>query len=847
MDRWRPRTRVHHPRRGTPNGVVFSVFGNHTYAAAGTYPVTVTITKTASGSTAIASSQAVIAGAPLSPGTPVTLNTNSGVLLTNAVLGSFTDVNPAAPIGDFSATIDWGDGTPTSLGTIVQPDGVGTAFDVEGTHTYAAARLLLHADHRRPRDVDGSMGTLTGTVKVTDQTLTGALSYPVAGVENISTGTILLATFNDPNPLDTASGISATVNWGDVTGSFPAFVTLVGTSSTGGSMFEVTGNHIYTTPGIYTVSITATTLGGATTTLSPLTTTATVADAPITASGTSISGIEGNSTGSVVIATFIDADPKSTVADFTTGNGSVKVNWGDGSALQTLPASALTSSGSPDGVLYTVTAAHTYAEAGHDQLTVTITDTDGAMTSANSQATIADAPLSPSATQPTVSTTEAVVSSGPVGSFIDANPSAPTTDYTVVTIDWGDGTPRSAGTISQPGGVGTAFIVSGTHTYADSGVNGGIGHYPITIDVSDVDGVSTTIANTANVADVPLTVAGKLNPASNSDVFKTADITDVDEPNFVGTTNQPGATVSLYATATEVLDAGLDRHRYVRRQRRLEHHVEPGPGQWGLHYHGRGRGRRGPHGQQHDRDRAQPGHRHGRAQGDQRLVQPLPGPDRRHLPGLRRREQHRLGPGRGNLDRRQQLPVHHGAPPPRREVPRECHLRRPRYDQRDADGDSHDQWWPRHQGRLVLLHDRLGQPGACERSQGYRRQPVGRRVLRVFPLGEQRAGRQFRRPVECDPRQDLRASTVVGRGTPDRPPGTRQGKVHVGPTSTPSNQQPKQLSAKERYAHKIASKQAHSSTGSTPAVSSASPAASATPALVDQAVEELVVAKHHAS
>ena len=47
-------------------------------------------------------------------------------------------------------------------------------------------------------DVDGSTVTLNGTVTVTDQTLTGALTYPVAAVENISTGTVLLATFNDP-------------------------------------------------------------------------------------------------------------------------------------------------------------------------------------------------------------------------------------------------------------------------------------------------------------------------------------------------------------------------------------------------------------------------------------------------------------------------------------------------------------------------------------------------------------------------------------------------------------------------------------------------------------------------
>ena len=372
--------------QGTANGIVFSVFGNHTYTAAGTYPVSVTITKTATGATAIASSQAVIASAPLTPGAPVTVNTNSGVLLTNTVLGSFTDVNPAAPVGDFSATIDWGDGTPTSLGTIAQPSGAGTPFDVEGTHAYAAAgsyalKILVH-------DTDGSTGTVTGTVNVTDRALIDATAYPVSAVAGQNTGTIVLANFTDPNSLDTGSGVSATVNWGDGTGTLPAAVTLIGA---GGSMFEVTGNHTYTTPGTDTVSITITTLGGATTAPSPLTATATVADAPITASGTSITGTEGLSTGNVVIATFTDANPGATLADFTTGSGSIKVNWGDGSAVQTLPASALTSTGTPNGVVFTVTAAHTYAEADPYQVTVVITDTGGGTATANGGASIGDA------------------------------------------------------------------------------------------------------------------------------------------------------------------------------------------------------------------------------------------------------------------------------------------------------------------------------------------------------------------------------------------------------------------------------------------------------------------------
>jgi hypothetical protein len=46
-------------------------------------------------------------------------------------------LNPIAPISDFTATIDWGDGSPRSTGVVTQPGGVGTAFDVVGAHTYS--------------------------------------------------------------------------------------------------------------------------------------------------------------------------------------------------------------------------------------------------------------------------------------------------------------------------------------------------------------------------------------------------------------------------------------------------------------------------------------------------------------------------------------------------------------------------------------------------------------------------------------------------------------------------------------------------------------------------------------
>ena len=178
------------------------------------------------------------------------------------------------------------------------------------------------------------------------------------------------------------------------------------------------------------------------------------------------------------------------------------VNWGDGSAPQTLTAANLTAIGSPNGVIFSINAAHTYAEEGTYAYTVTVTDDGGSVTIFSGSAIIADAALTASAAQPTVSTTEAALFPVPVfraprlqraGRLRSPTPTPSSTiaDFTA-TIDWGDGTPMTAGTVSQPGGVGTAFIVSGSHTYADSGVNGGTGTYAIQVFVLDDGGSRLT-------------------------------------------------------------------------------------------------------------------------------------------------------------------------------------------------------------------------------------------------------------------------------------------------------------------------------------------------------------------
>ena len=66
---------------------------------------------------------------------PVTIAPQTtGVTFNNLSVATFTDSYPAPPLGNFAATISWGDGTPTSNGTITQS---GATYTVSGTHSYA--------------------------------------------------------------------------------------------------------------------------------------------------------------------------------------------------------------------------------------------------------------------------------------------------------------------------------------------------------------------------------------------------------------------------------------------------------------------------------------------------------------------------------------------------------------------------------------------------------------------------------------------------------------------------------------------------------------------------------------
>ncbi len=232
----------------------------------GVYHILVTITDNSAMTpiTVTGASTATIADAPLTAGPAALLASNTGILQSNVVVGTFTDGNTGATTTDFTGTINWGDGSPASAATFVATaPGV---FEVEGTHAFAnPSPTAGYTITTVVNDVGGSTVTVLATATVTDLAATGT-GTTFSAVEGQNTGTIVLANITDPNPLATASSLTAVINnWGDGTplsGSAPLSVVLTGSDATD-TFFQVLGSHTYKEEGFgLPVSLTVTTSGG---------------------------------------------------------------------------------------------------------------------------------------------------------------------------------------------------------------------------------------------------------------------------------------------------------------------------------------------------------------------------------------------------------------------------------------------------------------------------------------------------------------------------------------------------------------------------------------------------------
>jgi PKD repeat protein len=274
----------------------FDVNSTHTYANVGSYPTTVKISDP-EGSHTTAASTTIVGPAPLSS-SGVGNSSVEGQDLSGTV-ARFTDAYHGRPASHYDASVNWGDGSASTTGTIVaDPDG---GFDVNGSHTYPDAGA--YTTTVTITDPDGGQTVATSESAVGDAPLSsaGIATNAVAG----ESFTANVAVFTDADGGRPASHYSATVDWGDGSSTPTATITA---DSAGG--YEVSASHTYAAAGNYTTTVTITDPGGGQTTASSTATVAPGADPPPTTGPAGSSTPAASSTPTKTSAASILPTPK---------------------------------------------------------------------------------------------------------------------------------------------------------------------------------------------------------------------------------------------------------------------------------------------------------------------------------------------------------------------------------------------------------------------------------------------------------------------------------------------------------------------------------------------------------
>src|SRR5580693_2458507 len=167
------------------------------------------------------------AGATTITAFPVDFTATETVAFSGAV-ATFEDDNPAATPADFTATIDWGDGSSPTAGTIGSSS---AAFVVSGQHTYADEGSFTVTV--TISDVSPGTGTATATDTATVSEADSLSGTPVTFTATAGTSfTGTVANFTDSFTANAPSDLTATIDWGDATNS-------AGTVAGGSGHFQV--------------------------------------------------------------------------------------------------------------------------------------------------------------------------------------------------------------------------------------------------------------------------------------------------------------------------------------------------------------------------------------------------------------------------------------------------------------------------------------------------------------------------------------------------------------------------------------------------------------------------------
>jgi hypothetical protein len=489
----------------------YAVLASHTFPedTVTPYPVTILVNEGPEGSELSArlmlNTRATVAESPFGDndltGKALPVQAKEGVPFRVIPVATFHDPvshgGKPDPVTEYKTTINWGDGSPVSVGLVKLLSTRGD-YAVLGSHTNAEDSVTPYpvtvtiTDPSEDPRIPPAKLVLRTTATVAespfgDNDLTGK-ALPVRAKEGLPFRVIPVATFHDPvshgGKPDPVSEFTATISWGDGSSNLG----LVKLLSTRGD-YAVLGSHTYAEDSVTPYPVTVTITDPSEDPRIPpaklvLRTTATVAESPfgdndLTARPVAVQGEEAVPLKAVRVATFHDpvshGGPPDPVSEFP-----VTINWGDGS----------TSSGTVNslgGGNYEVVGDHTYAEDGNYPVTVTISDAGSPDVVVTPTASIADGPNGDNdltgtatpvqATAGTVVLTQVAAFNDPISFHGQPDP---TSEYQVL-IDWGDGTQPSSGQVqlTSPNG---DYAVLGSHTYAQPSATA---PYKITVTIID--------------------------------------------------------------------------------------------------------------------------------------------------------------------------------------------------------------------------------------------------------------------------------------------------------------------------------------------------------------------------
>src|SRR5262249_56175288 len=292
----------------TKSATGFSVSGSHAYSTMTTYNGKVTIYGPEDYATAQTSFTANVGDSVLSPDVMTTGLAQQNVAYTGTVV-AFADSDRTTSASSYTAVINWGDGSPTSTGTVTGSAG---HFVVTGTHT--GTQIGPPTVSVTITDAAHTQLIVTNTF-IVHSSLGAVVGVDVTLPRNTFT-IVQVATFTDADPTRTSSAYQTQIDWGDGSPLDSGFV------GGGNGSFTVSGAHTYILPGTFTIR---TTVGDGDGSPPSGQSTATVADAPIIAvPGPQL--LAGHSVPfTSLLANFDLFDYSVTTSDFT-----ATINWGDG-------------------------------------------------------------------------------------------------------------------------------------------------------------------------------------------------------------------------------------------------------------------------------------------------------------------------------------------------------------------------------------------------------------------------------------------------------------------------------------------------------------------------------------